>query len=64
MFSSHSNIVRGGFLFGPIAALVLTFVGTPQAHSPLTIQPSTSRVGVGNTTPFEPVDLIDSLKGI
>jgi hypothetical protein len=56
MFSNH-NRTGNGFLGGLIAALVLGFSGNVHAQSPLTVQPSTGRVGVGNTNPAYPLDV-------
>ena len=52
MFANHINRIRSRFMAGAIAAL---FFALPCAlfaqSSPLTVQPSTGRVGVGNTNP-------------
>jgi hypothetical protein len=44
-------LLRSGFLLGALAALLLALPSSLYAQSPLTIQPSTGRVGVGNTNP-------------
>src|ERR1044071_8415487 len=56
MFSNH-NRTGNGFLGGLIASLVFGFSGNVHAQSPLTVQPSTGRVGVGNTNPAYPLDV-------
>ena len=49
--------LRRGFLLGALAALVLALAPSLYAQSPLTVQPSTGRVGVGNTNPQYPLDV-------
>ena len=44
-------------LAGGLAALVLALAPSLYAQSPLTVQPSTGRVGVGNTNPQYPLDV-------
>ena len=56
MFSNH-NRTGSRFLGGLIAALVLGLSGSIYAQSPLTVQPSTGRVGVGVTNPAYPLDV-------
>ena len=48
MFSSHDNKARSELLFGLTAVVVLAFSANLYAQSPLTVQPSTGRVGVDN----------------
>jgi len=47
-----------GFLFGARAALLLALPSSLYAQSPLTVQPSTGRAGVGNKNPAYPLDII------
>jgi len=56
MFSNH-NKTRSGFFGSLIAAVVVGFSANVHAQSPLTVQPSTGRVGVGNTNPAYPLDV-------
>ena len=49
--------LRSGFLLGALAALVLALAPSLYAQSPLTVQPSTGRVGVGNANPQYPLDV-------
>ena len=48
---------RSGFLLGALAALLLGLPLSLYAQSPLTVQPSTGRVGVSNTDPQYPLDV-------
>jgi hypothetical protein len=45
------------FIGNIATALLLTFSSNLYAQSPLTVQPSTGRVGVGNTSPAYPLDV-------
>src|SRR5690349_5570932 len=56
MFSSH-NTARSVSFGGLIATVVLGFSGNVYAQSPLTVQPSTGRVGVGVTNPGYSLDV-------
>ena len=56
MFSSH-NKARSRFLGGMIAALVFGLPANVHAQSPLTVQPTTGRVGVGVTNPAYSLDV-------
>jgi len=49
MFANYLNRIRGGFIVGAIAGLVVLLPRGLFAQSPLTVQPSTGRVGLGNT---------------
>ena len=48
---------RRGCLLALLAALALGLAPSVYAQSPLTVQPSTGRVGVGNTNPAYPLDV-------
>ena len=54
--------LRRGFLLGVLAALVLALAPSLYAQSPLTVQPSTGRVGIGNTNPSEALDVSGTVK--
>ena len=45
-----------------LSALLIAFSPNLHAQSPLTVQPSTGRVGVGNTNPTETVDVAGTVK--
>jgi hypothetical protein len=63
MFSSHINRNRSGFMIGAIAALVFLLLPCGVfAQSPLTVQPSTGRVGIGNTNPSEMLEVSGTVK--
>jgi hypothetical protein len=51
MFSNHINRSRSGFIVGAIAALLFA------QSSPLTVVPSTGKVGVNNTNPQSTLDV-------
>jgi hypothetical protein len=52
MFNNDLNRIRSGFIAGAIAALIFALPsGLFAQSSPLTVQPSTGRVGVGTTAP-------------
>jgi hypothetical protein len=58
MFANHINRIRSGFIAGAIAALVFALPsGVFAQSSPLTVVPSTGKVGVGNTNPQYPLDV-------
>jgi hypothetical protein len=49
MFNNDLNRIRSGFIIGAIGALLLALPsGLFAQSSPLTVQPSTGRVGVGD----------------
>ena len=64
------NRIRGGFIVGTIAALIVALpaclwqTGMAFAQSPLTVQPSTGRVGIGNTNPSEALDVTGTVKAM
>jgi hypothetical protein len=63
MFNNDTTNNRSGFLVGAITALLLALPGVLFAQSsPLTVQPSTSRVGVGTTAPGETLDVNGTIK--
>jgi hypothetical protein len=63
MFNNDLNRIRSGFIVGAIAALMFTVpAGLFAQSSPLTVQPSTGRVGVGTTTPAETLDVTGTVK--
>lgn len=47
MFANHNTEARSAFIAVTIAALLIAFSPNLHAQSPLTVQPSTGRVGVG-----------------
>ena len=62
MFTSYNNRASRGSITATIAALLIALSPDLFAQSPLTVQPSTGRVGVGNTTPAEPLDVNGNIK--
>jgi hypothetical protein len=62
MFSSHTYRNHSGFTIGAIAALLFALPCGVFAQSPLTVQPSTGRVGIGNTNPSEALDVSGTVK--
>lgn len=57
------NRIRSRFIVGAIAALIFALpCGLFAQSSPLTVQPSTGRVGVGNTNPTEALDVTGTVK--
>jgi hypothetical protein len=62
MFARHNTRARGAFTAATIAALFIAFSPNLYAQSPLTVQPSTGRLGVGNTNPSETVDVTGTVK--
>ncbi len=62
MFANHNTKARSAFIAATIAALLAAFASNLHAQSPLTVQPSTGRVGVGNTNPTETVDVTGTVK--
>jgi hypothetical protein len=62
MFANYLNRIRGEFVAGAIAALVVSLPCGLFAQSPLTVQPSTGRVGIGNTNPSEALDVTGTVK--
>jgi hypothetical protein len=56
IFTNHINRIHSRFIVGATAALLFALPCALFAQSsPLTVQPSTGRVGVGNTNPAYPV---------
>lgn len=51
MFASHNTRARGAFITATVAALLIAFSPNLYAQSPLTVQPSTGKVGIGTTAP-------------
>ncbi len=49
MLARHNIKARSAFIAATIAALLIAFSPNLHAQSPLTVQPSTGRVGVGTT---------------
>ncbi|MDZ4345330.1 MAG: hypothetical protein U1E51_23175 [Candidatus Binatia bacterium] len=49
--------LRRGFLLGALAALLMALSSSLDAQRPLTVPPSTGRVGVGNANPTEALDV-------
>ncbi len=62
MLASHNTKARSAFITANIAALLIAFSPNLHAQSPLTVQPSTGRVGVGNTSPAEALDVTGNIK--
>ena len=62
MFSNHINRSRSGFIVGAITWLLFALPCGVFAQSPLTVQPSTGRVGVGNTNPSEALEVSGTVK--
>jgi hypothetical protein len=62
MFSNHINRSRSGFIVGAITWLMFLLPCGVFAQSPLTVQPSTGRVGIGNTNPSEALDVTGTVK--
>ncbi len=62
MFANHNTKARSAFIAATIAALLIGFSPNLHAQSPLTVQPSTGRVGVGNTNPTETMDVTGTVK--
>lgn len=59
MFNNVIDRTRSGFIVGSIVALLIVLPGRLFAQSsPLTIQPSTGRVGVGTTNPIVTFDVV------
>jgi hypothetical protein len=58
MFANHINRIHSGFIVGAIAALLFALPhGLFAQSSPLTVVPSTGKVGVGNTNPQSTLDV-------
>ena len=49
MFASHNTKARSALIAATIASLLIAFSPNLYAQSPLTVQPSTGRVGVAGT---------------
>ena len=62
MLTNHNTKTRSAFIAASIAALLIALSPNLHAQSPLTIQPSTGRVGVGNTSPAEALDVTGNIK--
>jgi hypothetical protein len=62
MFANYLNGIRSGVIVGTIAALIFALPCGLFAESPLTVQPSTRRVGIGNTNPSEALDVTGTVK--
>ena len=62
MFTKHNKRSRGGFIVGALAALFFALPCGLFAQSPLTVQPSTGKVGIGNTNPSETLDVTGTVK--
>jgi hypothetical protein len=56
------NRIRSRFIVAATAALIFALPCGVFAQSPLTVQPSTGRVGVGNTNPSEALDVSGTVK--
>ena len=54
--------LRSELLLGALAALLVALPSSLYAQSPLTVQSSTGRVGVGNTNPTETLDVTGTAK--
>ena len=64
MFTNHINRIHNGFIVGAIAVLLFALpCGLFAQSSPLTVQPSTGRVGVNKTDPQYPLDVTWKAKG-
>ena len=61
MFASHNIKAHSGFITATIAALLIAISPNVYAQSPLTVQPSTGRVGVGTTSPGAALDVNGSV---
>jgi hypothetical protein len=65
MFNNNPKRIRRGFIAGAIAALLLALpAGLFAQSSPLTVQPSTGRVGVGTTNPNAKIEVKGADVGI
>jgi hypothetical protein len=62
MFASHNIKARSAFITATITAILIAISPNLHAQSPLTVQPSTGRVGVGNTSPTNTVDVTATVK--
>ena len=62
MFKNHINRSHSGFIVGAITWLMFAAPFGVFAQSPLTVQPSTGRVGIGNTNPSEALDVSATVK--
>ena len=62
MFANHINRIRSRFIVAAIAALLFALPCGVFAQSPLTVQPSTGRVGIGNTNPSEALEVNGTVK--
>ena len=62
MLANHINRIRSRFIVAAIAALLLALPCGVFAQSPLTVQPSTGRVGIGNTNPSEALEANGTVK--
>jgi hypothetical protein len=61
MFASYKTRVQSAFITTTIAALLIALSPNLHAQSPLTVQPSTGRIGVRNTNPTGTVDTTGKL---
>ena len=60
MFSNDINRIRSMFIIGAIAALLFVLPSSLSAQtSPLTVQSSTGRVGIGTTAPSVKFHLVN-----
>jgi hypothetical protein len=62
MFSSHINRNHSGSMIGAITAPLFVLPPGVFAQSPLPVQPSTGRVGIGNTNPSEALEVSGTVK--
>jgi hypothetical protein len=63
MFANHINRIRSGFTAGAITALLFAAPnGLFAQNSPVTVVPSTGKVGIGNTNPTETLDVNGTVK--
>ena len=62
MFANHITRIRSRFIVVAIAALLFALPCEVFAQSPLTVQPSTGRVGIGNTNPSEALEVNGTVK--